>query len=196
MSDSVPRTPGPPANAGLQESLPPFALRHRLIPAVQDVVAARFRGAAPDLCAVYASVTALSANAALRGEGGPYSVQAGRVFVRIRGEEELAPGPAGSGGKGTSSHAWAERRHPSGRVEVADLSTRQFNAWAASLEIPPEVRFPRAVWAFEDEVPRAFRYVADAEATVRVKESLRNAREDDVADAVREVLERMREGSG
>jgi hypothetical protein len=196
MSDFVRRTPGPPAKAGLQEALPPFAFRHRLIPAVHDVVAARFRGTAPDLCAIYAAVTALSANAALRGEGGPYSVRAGSVFVRIRGQEELAPGPAGRGGKGTSSHAWAGRRHPSGRAEVADLSTRQFNAWAASLEIPPEVRFPRAVWAFEDEVPRAFRYVADAEATARARESLRNARADDVADAVREVMERMREGSG
>jgi hypothetical protein len=76
-------------------------------------------------------------------------------------------------------------------MEVADLSTRHFNDWAASRGILLEARIPRAVWAWEDEVPRAFRYAADEELTAKVRESFRRAHEAGIAEAVREVLGRI-----
>ncbi|MHB8797565.1 MAG: hypothetical protein ACYDBY_03770 [Thermoanaerobaculia bacterium] len=190
----LPAIDGPGGDGTAHDSLPPFTFRHRLIPAVHAVVGGRLGGSAPDLSAVYAAVTARSANALLPGEL-PYTVQAGCVSVSLPGEKELVVGPESAAEGGTPVHAWAGRFHPSGRTEVADLSTRHFNVWFDRPGLPPGARFPRAVWAFEDEVPRAFRYAADAEATERVRESLRK-REVAVADAVREVVERLRSSSG
>ena len=171
------------------EALPPFPFRHRLIPAVHEIVPERFGDSGVRLCTAYAAVTALAANATLRPDGEPYEVVAGRVFVRVRRDLEI--GPAVDDGEGLRFHAWAGRRHPSGRVEVADLRTRHFNGWAADAGIPLEARIPRAVWAWEDEVPRAFRYAADAATTSRVRESFEKAHGDAVAEAVREVLRRI-----
>ena len=204
MTDRRPRNPGSsdPSASGkdgsggmAHASLPPFTFRHRLIPAIHAVVSERFDGSDPDLSSVYAAVTARSSNAMLPGEL-PYTVLAGCVFVRLDGNEELVAGPGSGLESGRSFHAWAGRRHPSGRTEVADLSTRLFNAWFDRAERTPRGRFPRAVWAFDDELPRAFRYVAAAEATERVRESLRMTRGDAVAAAAREVVERLRATSG
>ncbi|MHB1045048.1 MAG: hypothetical protein ACYC4P_03475 [Thermoanaerobaculia bacterium] len=201
MTERRPRNPGlsdvhdpgiDGSGDGAHESLPPFTFRHRIIPAVHAVVAERFDGSDPGLAAVYAAVTARSSNAVLPGEL-PYSVLAGSVFIRLDGEEELVVGPGSGAGSGRPFHAWAGRRHPSGRTEVADLSTRHLNAW---LDLPGLPRFPRAVWAFEDEAPRAFRYAASAEATERVRESLRTSREEAVVGAARAVVERLRASAG
>ena len=128
------------------EALPPFPFRHRLIPAVHEVVPERFGDSGVRLCTAYAVVTALAANAALKPEGEPYEVVAGRVFVRVRRDLEVSP--AVDDGDGLLFHAWAGRRHASGRLEVADLCTRHFNDWAADAGIPLEARVPRAVWAW------------------------------------------------
>lgn len=178
------------------EGPPPFTFRHGLIPAVQSVVSERFDAGAPDLAVVYAEVTARSATALLSGERAPYSVFAGRVSIRLPGEGDQGVGPDVEAVTGLRVHAWAGRGHRSGRMEVADLSTRHFGTWLAGSGLPPGVRFPRAVWAFDDEVPRAFRYVSDAAAARRLRASLQAAREDAVANAVREVLARFRAGSG
>lgn len=201
MAERSPGNPAPPGADGQgaggpeRDTLPPFTFRHRLIPAIHAVVGERFSGLGPDLSAVYAAVTVLSANAVLPAAL-PYSVQAGRVVVSLPNEEDLVVGPGGGDTSGFPVHAWAGRRHPSGRVEVADLSTKHFNAWFDRSARAPGGRFPRAVWAFDDEVPRAFRYAASAEATERVRESLRTSREEAVVGAAREVVERLRATAG
>ncbi len=134
-------------------------------------------------------MTALAASVALGCEDGAYVVQAGRVFVRVRPDLEISP--AADDGSGPPFHAWAARRHPSGRVEVADLSTRHFNDWAAAAGIALEARVPRAVWAFADEVPRAFRYEEAPELSGRARDFVLGAHRDAVAEAVREVLGRI-----
>ena len=175
------------------DALPPFAFRHRLIPAIHAVVPELFGAPGRSLAAVYAAVTALAANAALRPVGDPYSVVAGRLLVRVPGRPDLVLEPAGEDGSGLPFHVWAGRRHDSGRAEVADLSTRDLNDWAERAGIDLGARFPRAVWAFEDEVPRAFRYVADPAATARARESLATFPGGAFADAVRGVLLRLDE---
>jgi len=171
------------------DGLPPFPFRHRLIPAVHEVVPARFGASGVELGAAYAVVTALAANAALGPGGEPYGLRAGRVFVRVRPGLEI--GPAAADEAGRTFHAWAGRRHPSGRIEVADLCTRHFNEWAAASGINLEARIPRAVWAFTDEVPRAFRYAEEPELSAKVRDAFLRAHRDGVAEAVREVLERV-----
>lgn len=174
------------------ESLPPFTFRHRVIPAVQELVAEHFGHRVPDLAAICAAVTAQSASQLLPGERVPYEVFAGSVLVRLPGE---AADPGGGSEVARAVHAWAGRIHPSGRMEVADLSSRHLGSWLAASRSLSEVRFPRAIWAFEGEVPRAFRYLFDAAATQQVRAGLEAAREDSVAAAVREVLERFRSSS-
>ncbi|MDX9734029.1 MAG: hypothetical protein RBU36_07875 [Thermoanaerobaculia bacterium] len=205
MADTPPGVRGPTAADRLGEeaeprtaleSLPPFTFRHGLIPAVQSVVSERFDAGAPELAVVYAEVTARSATALLSGEKVPYSVFTGKVFVRLSGEEGAVVGPGVEPASGLLVHAWAGRVRLSGRLEVADLSTRHFGTWLAGSGLPPGIRFPRAVWAFDDEVPRAFRYVSEAADSVRPPSSLSPARADAVASAVREVLARFRTGSG
>jgi len=171
------------------EALPPFPFRHRLIPAVHEVVPALFGARGPDLAAAYAAVTAAAVGATLAPGGAPYVVQAGRVFVRIRPGLEIEP--VADDPAGFSYHAWASRTHASGRVEIADLSTRHFNEWAAREGIALEARIPRAVWAWEDDVPGAFRYSADPELAGRVRASLREAHGAAVAVAVRDVRARL-----
>lgn len=190
-----PRTDGQGAGGPERDALPPFAFRHRLIPAIQAIVGERFGGLGPDLSAVYAAVTVLSANAVLPAAL-PYSVQAGCVVVSLPNEKDLFVGPGGEAPSTFPVHAWAGRRHPSGRVEVADLSTRHFNAWFDRATHAPGGRFPRAVWAFDDEVPRAFRYVSDEAATEQVRTALRSARDVAVRDAAREVVELLGTCSG
>ena len=205
MADSGRTTSPRPGREGLGEGqegglaagvLPPFPFRHRLIPAIHAVVPTRFGAAGRSLAAVYAAVTALAANAALRPGGEPYSLVAGRLLVRVPGNPGVVLDPAGQDEAGPPFHAWAGRRHSSGRAEIADLSTRELNGWAERTGLAVGARFPRAVWAFEDEVPRAFRYVADPVATARARESLEPLPEDAVADAVRAVLLRLEERSG
>lgn len=174
------------------EALPPFPFRHRLIPAVHEVVPGLFGASGVDLCQAYAAVTALAANAALGPEGEPYGLRAGRVFVRVRPDLEISP--AAEGASGLRFHAWAARRHASGRVEVADLATRHFNDWATAAGIPLGSRVPRAVWAFEDEVPRAFRYAEEPALTEKLRDAFLLAHRDALAEAVREVLERIEAG--
>ncbi len=205
MTDSGRATSPRPGREGLGDGhegrptagvLPPFPFRHRLIPAIHAVVPARFGAPGRSLAAVYAAVTALAAKEALRPAGEPYSVVAGRLLVRIPGGPGVVLDPAGQDENGPPFHAWAGRRHADGRLEVADLSTRDLNAWTARIGVAVGTRFPRAVWAFEDEVPRAFRYVADPEATARAREFLERLPEDAVADAVRVVLRLLDERSG
>ena len=181
-----------PNGCEARESLPPFAFRHRIIPAVQELVAERFGLRVPDLAAICAAVTARSANQLLPGERVPYDVFAGSVLVRLPRE---AVDPEGGSESARSVHAWAGRIHPSGRREVADLSSRHLGSWLAASRSLSGVRFPRAIWAFEDEVPRAFRDLFDAAAAQQVRAGLEAAREDAVAAAVREVLEKFRRGS-
>lgn len=176
----------------MTESLPPFPFRHRLIPAVHEVVPRRFGGAGVDLCAAYAAVTALAANEALGPGGEPYGLRAGRVRVRLGAGLEISP--AALDAEGRAFHAWAGRRHPSGRAEVADLSTRDFNAWADGRGIRLEARIPRAVWAWEDEIPKAFRYDEDPGLSVAVGEAFRAAHGDALEEAIREVLARVKAG--
>jgi len=152
----------------------------------------RFGHRVPDLAAICAAVTARSTNQLLPGERVPYDVLAGSVLVRLPRE---AADPEGGREGARSVHAWAGRIHPSGRMEVADLSSRYLGSWLAASGSLSEVRFPRAIWAFEDEVPRAFRYLFEATATQQVRAGLEAAREDAVVAAVREVLERFRSGS-
>lgn len=179
----------------MTESLPPVSLRHLLIPAVHEVVPERFGGPGLGLCAVYAAVTALAASAALELGDDAYAVEAGRVFVRCARDPAFEMSPSVDDGSGRTYHAWASRCHASGRVEIADLATRHFNEWAAASGIPLEARCPRTVWAWREEVPRAFRYAPDAEATARVRESLRAAWGATLQDAAREVLRRTRRDS-
>lgn len=181
-----------PNGSESHETLLPFTFRHRIIPAVQEVVAERFGHRVPDLAVLCAAVTARSANQLLPGEQVPYDVFAGSVLVRLPRE---AADPGGGSEGVRSVHAWAGRIHPSGRMEVADLSSRHLGSWLAASRSLSEVRFPRAIWAFEDEVPRAFRYLFDAMATQEVRAGLEGAREEAVAAAAREVVERFRSGS-
>jgi len=190
-----PRTGGQGFGGPEREALPPFTFRHRLIPAIHAIVGERFGELEPDLSAVYAAVTALSVNAALPAAL-PYSVQAGCVVVSLPNEEDLVVGTGAAATGAFPVHAWAGRHHPSGRLEIADLSTRHFNAWFGRSAEAPGRRFPRTVWALEDEAPRAFRYTVDEEATMRVRTSLRSAREDAVTAAAREVVERLRTSAG
>ncbi len=181
-----------PSGREARESLLPFTFRHRIIPSVQEVVAERFGHRVPDLAVLCAAVTARSANQLLSGERVPYEVFAGSILVRLSCE---AADPEGVRESARSVHAWAGRIHPSGRMEVADLSSRHLGSWLAASRSLSEVRFPRAVWAFEDEVPRAFRYLFDPAATQHVRAGLEGPREEAVAAAAREVVERFRSGS-
>lgn len=171
------------------EAIPPFPFRHRMIPAVHEAVPRWFDARGSALAAAYAAVTAAAVGAALAPEGAPYVVQAGRVVVRIRPGLEIEP--ATDDPAGFSYHAWAGRTHASGRVEIADLSTRHFNEWAVRAGIALEARIPRAVWAWEDELPGAFRYAAEPELAGRVRASLREAHGAALEEAVREVLARL-----
>lgn len=181
-----------PNGCEAHESLPPFTFRHRIIPAVQELVAVQFGHRAPDLAAICAAVTARSTNQLLPGDQVPYDVLAGSVLVRLPRE---AADPEGGSEGVRSVHAWAGRIHPSGRMEVADLSSRYLGSWLAASRSLSEVRFPRAIWAFEDEVPRAFRYHFEPAATQQVRAGLEGAREEAVAAAAREIVERFRSGS-
>ena len=181
-----------PSACEAHESPPPFTFRHRIIPAIQELVAERFGHRVPDLAVLCAAVTARSANQLLPGERVPYEVFAGSVLVRLPGE---AADPGGGSESARSVHAWAGRIHPSGRKEVADLSSRYLGSWLVASRSLSEVRFPRAIWAFEDEVPRAFRYLFDAAATEQVRAGLEGSRAEAVVAAVREVLERFCSGS-
>jgi hypothetical protein len=151
------------------ESLPPFPFRHAIIPAIHEVVPLRFGCGELALATPYAVVTALAANAALGLVENGYALRAGRVFVRLPGPAGGVIEPAVTDESGTGAHAWAARTHPSGRVEVADLSTRHFNAFALGAGLRLESRIPRAVWGWEDELPKAVRYLADEDATARVE---------------------------
>ena len=194
LPDPYRRRPEARLTEAKSESLPPFPFRHAFIPAVHEVAPRLFDVHEVELAAPYAVVTALAANVLLGlGECG-YALRAGRVFVRLPGIDAGEIDPVVPDERGLAVHAWAERKHPSGRVEVADLSTRHFNSWAARAGLRFEPRIPRAVWGWEDELPRAFRYEPDEQATAGLEAAFA-ARHGTVAEAAaREIVGRLNGG--
>lgn len=178
------------------EALPAFPFRHRIIPVLHEVVPARFGLEAPSLGSFYAAVAVLALNEALRLTADGYTHQAGRVHVRVRGSAEIVMGATGEGAPGLSFHAWAGRRHPSGRVEVVDLATRHFGTWAPACGPDHAAGFPRAVWGWADDLPKAFRYVPDEAGSASLRAAFWSAHEAEVADAAREVLVRISVDAG
>lgn len=175
----------------MTEALAPVTVRHRLVAAVQEVVAERFGRDGAGLPAIYAAVTALAATAVSTPGAEPYRIRAGRVLVRVGTGEETVAGIGAAAGEEFLDHAWCGRVHASGRLELVDLATRLLGGPAATSGLSPAGRFPRAVWAWEDEVPRALRYVPEEKATERVREAVGGAREAAVAEAVRAVLRKV-----
>lgn len=109
-----------------QSTLPAFEARRSLIAAVRAVT--KYEGTSPTGKTQFLveHVGAIAATILLRT---PYSVQVGTNHV---GDEPVA---------------WFGRRHPSGRVEVVDLSPRHW--WSRSL-------VDDHVWGWMDEHPGVF----------------------------------------
>lgn len=152
--------------------MPPPSLRGRIAEATHRVITEAYGDAAIDVCTAYAFVGATCASVLT---GHTYALQAGSLYAPV----ERGPNPlhltfdaTDPHTRGYEFHAWFDRLHEGGRVEVVDLASRHYFALARRFGMSPTAPEPPAyIWSPHDDIPAGVRLVADAWTTAMVNQS-------------------------